>query len=475
MQKKVFDYMNEHHMVESGDRIIAGVSGGADSVALFCLLEEFRSVMDYELCVVHVNHNLRGEEARRDAEFVEKLCRDRHVEYALYSYDVEKLARERHLGTEEAGRQVRMEAFARQKEIWRGTKFALAHHQNDLAETMLHHLCRGTGIRGLCGIQPVQGEKIRPLLCVKRQEIERYLEERQISYVWDSSNDSDDYTRNRIRHQLLPVMEAQINEQTISHMARTAEHLRQIDEYLMQQAGELLRRHERKAKGGFCLAEAFFQEEKVLQEYALLELMGRVCGQRKDITSLQVRQALKLREKPVGKYIELPRGCQVLRQYDGIFVGKPLEPSGKNGKKTWELSVSQRLLLPEGSIQSRIFPYFGQEIPEKTYTKWLNYDKMGIMPQIRTRRVGDYLVVNHTGGRKKLKDYFIDCKIPKDKRDELLLVAIGSEILWVIGYRISEAYKVREDTKEVLELIYEGGKVYVREDQCYDFRGRSGR
>lgn len=461
MQDKVLNYMNEHHMVESGDRIIAGVSGGADSVALFCLLEEFRSVMDFELCVVHVNHNLRGVEARRDAEFVEQLCKDRQVEYVLYSYDVEKVARERHMGTEEAGRQVRMEAFFRQKELWGGTKIALAHHQNDLAETMIHHLCRGTGIRGLCGIQPVQGEKIRPLLCLKRQEIEQYLGERQIPYIWDSSNDSDAYTRNRIRHRILPVMEAQINGQAVSHMARTAEYLSKIEEYLLKQAGEVLRRHKSPAEGGCHLKETFFEEERVVQEYALLVLMGQICGQRKDLTSLQVCQALELGQKPVGKYVELPRGYGVVRQYDGIFVGKIKKSTVREQEMCWQLQPGEHLTLPWGRICVGIFPYFGQEIPEKTYTKWLNYDKMGIMPQVRTRRPGDYLVVNRTGGRKKLKDYFIDCKIPKEQRDEILLVAIGSEILWVIGYRISEAYKVESSTREVLKLTYEGGEVYV--------------
>ncbi|MDO5391540.1 MAG: tRNA lysidine(34) synthetase TilS [Eubacteriales bacterium] len=463
MQEKVWNYMQEHHMVKDGDRIIAGVSGGADSVALFCLMEKFREICPFDFCVVHVNHNLRGQEALRDADFVRQMCRQRQVEYFEYSVDVKKTARERKLSCEEAGRMLRMEAFEEQRKRWNGTKIALAHHKNDLAETMLHHLCRGSGLRGLCGIMPVQGEKIRPLLCLEREEIEQYLKEQGMDYVTDSTNATDDYTRNRIRHQILPVLEEQVNRRAVAHMAEASEKFQKIEDYLQRQAQMLLESCRRPDRQSGFLDEKLFDAEPVLQEYVILRQIEQICKKRKDVTSLHVREILALADKPAGKYIQIPGKYRMVRLYDGILLEE---------EKTEESTEEQNVMLvldAQGTFRDecvslRIFPNEGQKIPQKRYTKWLNYDKISEDLWLRTRRPGDYLVVNPQGGRKKIKDYFIDSKVPRQMRDQIPLFAAGQEILWVVGYRISEAYKVTEHTKTILEIEYKGGCKNVREN-----------
>lgn len=463
MQEKVWNYIQEHHMVKDGDRIIAGVSGGADSVALFCLMEKFREICPFELCAVHVNHNLRGQEALRDAAFVRQMCAQRQVEYFEYSVDVEGIAREQKLSREEAGRMLRMEAFEEQMKRWNGTKIALAHHRNDLAETMLHHLCRGSGLRGLCGILPVQGEKIRPLLCLEREEIEQYLGEQGIPYVTDSTNDCDAYTRNRIRHQILPLLREQVNGRAVVHMAEASDKLQKIEDYLQRQAQNLLedcRRPDREA--GF-LDEKLFTAEPILQEYVILRQIEQICGKRKDVTSLHIRGILSLADKPVGKTIQIPGGYRMVRRYDGILLEK--ERAEKSGEQQEVFLVpDEQGCFCDECIRLRIFPNEGQKIPQKRYTKWLNYDKMSKDLCLRTRLPGDYLVVNPEGGRKKIKNYFIDSKVPRQMRDQIPLLAVGQEILWVIGYRISEAYKVTEHTKIILEIEYKGGCEDVREN-----------
>ena len=463
MQEKVWNYIQEHHMVRDGDRIIAGVSGGADSVALFCLMEKFREKCQFDFCVVHVNHNLRGQEALRDADFVRQMCRQRQVEYFEYSVDVKKTAREKKLSCEEAGRILRMEAFEKQMKCWNGTKIALAHHRNDLAETMLHHLCRGSGLRGLCGIMPVQGEKIRPLLCLEREEIEQYLKEQGIVYVTDSTNDTDDYTRNRIRHQILPILEKQVNQRAVAHMAEASDKFRKIEDYLQRQAQRLLKScRSVDTQPGF-LDEKLFEAEPILQEYVILRQIEEICGKRKDVTSLHVREILSLADKDVGKSIQIPGKHRVVRLYDGILLEKEKE---KNTRKKQDVLL---VLGEQGSfcnecVSLRIFPNEGQKIPQKRYTKWLNYDKIRKDLCLRTRQPGDYLVVNPAGGRKKIKDYFIDSKVPRQMREQIPLLAMEQEILWVVGYRISEAYKVTEHTKTILEIEYKGGCGNVREN-----------
>ena len=209
LEKQVKEYCDRHQMLERGDRVVLGVSGGADSVCLLFVLLALRRELDLQLHVVHVNHGIRIE-AGEDAAYVSALCEAHQVPFYLYEKDIPALAKEWSCSEEEAGRRVRYEAF---EEVLRQQccqKIAVAHNSNDRAETMLFHLFRGTGLTGLAGIRPVRGQIIRPLLCVDRAQIETYLTEKQISYRHDATNDCDDYTRNKIRHHILPYAEQEI-------------------------------------------------------------------------------------------------------------------------------------------------------------------------------------------------------------------------------------------------------------------------
>lgn len=463
MQERVWRYIQEHHMIETGDRIVAGISGGADSVALFYLLLEYQKQIGFDWCAVHVNHNLRGEEAARDEEFVRKLCARYQVEYSCYSMDVAAMAGKLGISTEEAGRLARLDAFQKQMEQWQGNKIALAHHKNDAAETMLHHLCRGTGLKGLCGIYPVQQEKIRPLLCLERSEIEHYLGERQADYVDDSTNSENDYTRNRIRHLVLEPMVSHVNSRTVAHMARTAEHLQRAQEYLERQARDFLMQcseccgQSEDRDNGLLLKETFCRGERILQEYAVIQAVEQVAGTRKDLTDYHIGRILELVSARTGKSVELPGRCRARRTYEGLIIERVHDCKSSSTFESGDLMIPGEMSLPHGTIKCRIFSNRGQEIPEKRYTKWLNYDKIDEILQIRRRKRGDYLIINASGGRKKIKDYFIDCKIPREIRDEIPLLCMGQEVLWVVGYRIGESWKVDAHTKEILEITYEGG------------------
>ena len=182
MREKVRAFMEQYHMVTAGERVLLGLSGGADSIRRFHLLRELQEPLGFSLLAVHVNHNLRGAEAGRDAAFAENLCREYDVPFYLYSCPVEKIAKEKHLSTEEAGRAARQEVFAACAKEQRAVKIALAHHQDDVAETMLHHLARGTSLAGLASLRPVRGNVIRPVLCVGRKEIRQELERRKCSW-----------------------------------------------------------------------------------------------------------------------------------------------------------------------------------------------------------------------------------------------------------------------------------------------------
>ena len=454
IEKRVREYIEKHRMIASGDRALIGLSGGADSAALFHILRKLQKSLDFRLLAVHVNHGLRGAEAARDQEFVENLCKECDVPFTCLYMPVREMAARRKIGLEEAGREARREAFREWAKKWRCNKLALAHHKNDQAETMLHHLARGTGLSGLAGLSPTDGFCIRPLLCLERREIEHYLQEEGFAHVEDSSNREDAYTRNRIRHGILRDLERQVNGKAVDHMAQTAKILRQTDAYLKGQGRALLERY---GKRELFLEEAFFYEEAVPVYYGLRGFLDENFHGGKDIGYGHYARLMDWIHMPVGKVLQLPHGIRVQRGYDGLLFYRD---EGPVQGFSVPLAVPGETEGPGVRLRCRVIPNNFEKVPQKTYTKWLNYDKIKGIVEVRTRRPGDHLVIDASGGRKKLKDHFIDCKVPRQDRDRIVLVAQGSEVLWVVGFRLNGAYKVQADTKEVLEMVYEGGYGY---------------
>ena len=264
---KVKDFVKENEMLARNCAVIAGVSGGNDSMTMLHLLRRLREIWHFHLQVVHVNHGIRGAEADRDQRMVETVCTESNIPCSVYRYDVPELSVKWKLGTEETGRIVRRQAFDAEthkcRKQYAVVRTALAHNKNDLAETMLHHLARGTGLRGLCSLKPVNGEVIRPLLCLERREIDDYIRECGIPSVLDSTNLEDEYTRNRIRRHLLPVMEREINAKTVEHMAETSRLLSEAEEFLTDEAAQLAADY-REPDGSYCLGEGFFQKKQIL-------------------------------------------------------------------------------------------------------------------------------------------------------------------------------------------------------------------
>lgn len=458
MQKRVLEFIQEHQMIESGDRIVIGVSGGADSVCLLHILLEAQKKILFEIGVVHVNHLLRGEEARADQKFVEELCRKHRIEYKVFSFDVGSIARSQKMTVEEAGRMVRYQAFESFAKSWGGTKTALAHHQNDLAETMLHNLARGSGIAGLCSIHPVRNQYIRPLLCMNRGEVEQYLKERQLFWRTDSSNLDDSYMRNRIRHQVVEYLVQEVNPKAVGHMADTARDLYEARQFLSSTADERSKLYVQKEDGRILISARLTAEMPVIRKYILQECYYEIARTRKDLSREHIEMIDRLFTRQTGKQLNLPAGVCARRTYGAVVL-----ECGKGTKKEEE-DLNLPLKVPGQSssgticVQCSVLKRSEKIIPEKTYTKWLDYDRIIGNLVLRNRQSGDYITICASGGTKKLKDYFIDAKIPREERSRILLLADGSEILWIVGWRVSEKYKVTKDTEQVLLVQIKEGK-----------------
>ena len=457
MVEEVLQYIMQYHMVEPGDVVIAGVSGGADSVCLLLVLEKLVAKLSITIEVVHINHGIRAE-AGEDAEFVRKLCKDRQIPFHLICADVESQAKQEKLSTEEMGRKIRYEAF-RQILGGRKGKIAVAHNSNDRAETMLFHLFRGTGLTGACGIRPVQGEIIRPLLFLERKEIEQWLQEQQISFCTDATNLGDDYTRNRIRHHILSYAEKEIVHGATANMNRAAKQLQEADEYVMRQTLAAVERccvftdHPKAVSVKLSLLQ---KEDPFIRKRLLFYAVCEIAGQKKDITEAHIQSIDKLLQGTGSKECMLPYQVHVYKQYEWVKIEKREACAEPSGEEYPELpvgipSVIQVPLL--GDVEFQTFPYEkSQIIPQKTYTKWFDYDKITTTLFLRPRQAGDYLTVNQQMGRKSLQDYFVDQKIPKENRDSLYVLAMDHHVIWVPGLRISEFFKITEQTEHVLQV-----------------------
>lgn len=496
-EKKVWDYIREKRMILPGDLVVAGVSGGADSMCLVEILRRYREMAGFSLKVVHINHGMRGEEADADEGYVRRYCSDNGLDFLAVSCDVPQLARQEGLSLEEAGRAARYRAFQEVCLEWKSrnadrteysgngnpngnAKIALAHHQDDLAETMLHHLARGTGIAGLCSLKPVSGNRIRPLLCLTREEIEGYLSARHISWCTDSTNAKDDYTRNRIRHNIMTDLKEMVNPAAVSHMAQTAQELEEIDAYLRKMAENYRKQYVMREDTGSFFREEMKAAEPILQKKIFMTEMKRISGRQKDFERVHVETLQDLWGKQVGKRIRLPYGLEGIREYTGIRLAPGKAERNKEEEKRqcrertgYLLPIPGILTVEDFTVECALldfswnaseegkngtFPLNFSQINEKKYTKWFDYGKIKGNAEFRHRQSGDRISVHPSGGSKKLKDYLIDRKIPREERDAQWLLTSGKDVVWIVGDRMNQNYKVTETTRQVLYMRIEGGK-----------------
>ena len=477
MLNKVSEYIKENSLIEDRDKIVVGVSGGADSICLLTILKELYQQASVELIVVHINHGIRGEAAAEDEQFVRSLARHMGLLYYCFHYDVQKIAADKGLSVEEAGREVRYEAFFEICRKHKCNKIAIAHNRNDNAETVLFHLFRGSGIKGLTGIGPkrmVETESgrvtiIRPLLFVRRDEIETYLEQKQLHFRTDASNLEEDYSRNKLRNRVLTYVTAEINSNAIDHIAEAAEDLAQaeslIEELVSKRFKELVTYREVQGLPGYeFIIDEVAKENIVLQKGIMLRSLEALAGSRKNISRRHVEELLGLFHKQVGKQLCLPYGILALRGYHTIWLtlsteGQVAMSGGFAGFSPMKLQIPGVTLVSTHHkiIETGISQYEkGKPFPKNSCTKWFDYDKIENAVEVRVRREGDYLQINDQGGNKKLKDYYIDLKLPKEERDRQLLITDGSHIMWIpeAGNRMSEKYKITDATHRILWINF---------------------
>ena len=465
MEKKVVNYIKKFNMLDEGDKVLAGVSGGADSMCLLLVLLKIKNLFNINISVVHVNHGLRGKAAQLDAEFVEQICGRFNVECIVRNVNVKDYAAREKQSEEEAARNLRYKMFASVCRELQCTKIAVAHHADDQAETVLFQMFRGSGLKGLSGMLPVRDNIIRPLLCVSRAEIEDFLKQSHMEYCTDATNYSVDYTRNKIRLNILPYIKDNINEGVVSHLISIADDARRADLFLQREAQKIFNENSVIEDGELKLNLEVLKYEEIIVSYVLRMCIEKVKSAMKDIGRKHIEDIYNIAHIKGNKEIMLPYGIRVYKEYSSLIF-KRQETEISEEQPCFTLSKEKILNSINGisieygnnKIVLKIRRYEKNIKYTKTkYTNCFDYDKIENVLSLRARAPGDFIVIHKNGEKKKLKNYFIDEKIPKNERDKLLIVADGSQVIWIVGYRMSENYKVTEDTKYVLQMEIDGG------------------
>jgi tRNA(Ile)-lysidine synthase len=424
MLSKVKDYIKKHNLLNSNDLYLVALSGGADSVALLLLLDE----MGCQLHAVHCNFHLRGEESDRDERFCEDLCLKKNIPFHRIHFDTLMYAETHKMSVEMAARELRYRYFEQLRKDIGAEGICVAHHQDDTVDTVLLNLVRGTGLRGLTGIQPRNGAILRPLLCVTRTEIEAYLATKQQDYVTDSTNLETDFVRNKIRLQVVPLLR-QLNPAVSENIVRTAEHLTEAQKVL----DAVVDTYKGSNQLDLCALQQVGSAEYIVFEW--LKQYG--------FNGSQVQQVISAE---TGSIFSSPTGYEVLKDRGRLLVEPTImafTPIRIPEEGTYVLPDDRRLNVRRSN------PFVSKDSHEATL------DARQVRFPLTVRRVeeGDWMIPYGMTGRKLLSDLMTDLKMSLfDRRRQLVVVDAQDAVVWAIGLRTDHRCRVTDATQEVIAI-----------------------
>ncbi|MHC1717422.1 MAG: tRNA lysidine(34) synthetase TilS [Acidaminococcaceae bacterium] len=423
--------LKKQELFPKGAALLAACSGGADSLAMTSVLQQVAQEEGWQVFVCHVQHHLRGEEAERDALFVEKFCQERHLPFIRVDVDVNYLAEQEKISVEEAARKLRYQVLKENCQKLNAVAIVTGHHQDDQAETVLMNLLRGAGTRGLRGMQTRNGLVVRPFLDVTRKDMEDYCRQQGIVWCTDSSNDCTDYRRNSIRKELLPMLE-KYNPQIKRVLATTAYLAAQDQEFLEELANDYVQKNSQIKNDYYVLCLEGFNELALALSTRILMLAFQNCAKEKDgqLERKHVEALLQLIKRGrSGSALNLP-GVRAEYAYGFLTIGRREKTQAKESFSA-VLAVPGQLKLPNGQILTVETVIGEKPLPTGTQAVYPRSLVTGII-EVRNRKNGDRFRTKN-GYAKKLKEYLIDKKLPQAERDKLLLLCDGSDVLWVIG------------------------------------------
>ena len=457
MYKKVMSYIKDNNLIKSGDKILVALSGGPDSICLLNILYEMKEELNIQIGAAHLNHLLRDKDAFEDEEYVKNLCETLDIPCFVKRVDINKYSKENKMSSEMAGRDARYNFFDEITKKHGYNKIATAHNANDQAETILFRLMRGTGIEGLCGIKVHRDNIIRPILCLSRKEVEEYIDSNNLKPRIDKTNFEKIYNRNKIRLDILPYMKNNFNEDIIQTLNRMSVLLQKDNDFIEKSARSFYEKYCIEQLDYFIIRKEIFKQHEAVVTRVIRYALSNFSKTHYDFEMKHIYEICNLAENNSGKIIDLPNKIYAENIYGDIYIKE----------KTNVISVNEQIEITlkkeeinEKQIQfndyivefSVVCNNQNINLNQDKMIRYFDFDKIYNDVTLRYRRNGDKIIPLGMSGSKKLKDIFIDMKVPKEKRDCIPILCFDENISWVFGIRVSEEYKITNKTKNILKV-----------------------
>lgn len=460
MISKVKDFIIENSLIQKGDKVLVALSGGPDSVCLLHILYRLKESLNIEIGAAHVNHMLRGEDALSDEEYAKSLCKELNIDFYLKRIDIEKVAKEKNISHEMAGREERYKFFEFIKKTQNYSKISVAHNSNDQAETVIMNMMRGSGIEGLCGIRSKRkGGIIRPILCLSREEIENYCKDNNLNPRIDKTNLENIYSRNKVRLDILPYMKNNFNKEIIETLNRMINLLQIDNDFIEKQCNNSYKKYCLNKDKCLVILKAAFLLDKAILTRLIKKSFIEFTGKYNNFEMKHIYEVIELSKNSTNKKIYLPNGMIAENIYGDIYLKNKEVINEEYEEK--EISINKNE-LKKGSfeynnynVDFEIIKYKNNiEFSNNVLIKYFDYDNIEERLIIRKRKNGDKIVPFGMRGSKKLKDIFINLKIPVEQRDEIPIVCFDNEIAWIVGYRVSDKFKITKETKNIIKITF---------------------
>jgi tRNA(Ile)-lysidine synthase len=464
LEQRVLRFIREHHLVEGERQLLVAVSGGADSVCLLHILTKLQGELNMKLHVAHLDHQLRGTESEADAQYVSHLARQLGIPATIEERDVKAYRARRRTSLEEAAREVRYTFLAEVAKSIGADRVAVGHTTDDHIETILMHLIRGTGTRGLRGLQPSSWWRspenslmiVRPLLQVSRQETQDYCHEYELKPRIDASNLSLSPLRNKIRHQLLPLLRS-YNPRVTQALLRTAriagDDLASLDKESARLWGSIA---QRQGETVILDKEGFLELPSAQQRHLLRQVIEELLGNLRDIEARHIEEIMAALGKPAGRKLNLPGGLVFVIEYERYRLAPEsaaLSPFPLISSE-FALTIPGEALFSGWHVKATIIKPEQMRDEDSDFTAYLNLAQVGDRVVVRSRQAGDRFQPLGMSQPKELAEFMIDAKIPRAWRQRVPIVSSSKHILWVVGWRIDDRAKVTENTRQVLCLEF---------------------
>lgn len=448
-------YSVKHKLFKSGEKIVVGFSGGADSTALLLALWHLKSKYGYSILAAHVNYSLRGDDSQLDEQFVRKFCFDRNISLVVKNANIKSSS-----GIENHAREIRFGYFNDLRKLYKIQKIVLGHNREDQAETLLFRLFRGSGYTGIKGISPITDDIVHPLLSFCREDIVSYLESEGIEWREDLSNENNTYTRNKIRNQMIPWIKEHLNPNVVSKLYETAEIFAETDDILESLATRrFLKAQIKHSKDECILSSRIIRKTKsVLRYYVYKEAYSRINGNSKDFYHNNFIDIENLLNSDGSKQIFLPNNIFVFKEYDElIFTNIDISKSENIENEKEITSLRSRSTFEDFRIIMKKLKKMPNKrnLFEDKNIAYLDLDKTSFPIKIRHRKPGDRFYPLGMQHSKKLKDFLIDEKVPKFDRDKVLIFCDKEKIIWLAGHRIDNRVVTSEQTLNILQIRIE--------------------